>query len=113
VTTTTSSSSSVSSPTLVIPALAAPAHLSVCVIALLLLFDDIDDFIGDAEIFDLPTTVRLAIHAALIGLDRSTYIVPPHVYLWYSEEPVAVWTCLDYFFQDEIHPGVAADEMSV
>jgi hypothetical protein len=94
-------------------------------IALLLLLDDIDNFIWNAKILDLhhpPHTVRISDPASAqlvsIGLaDRrgtvQTYIVPAHIDLRYAEEAVAVGTGLDDFFQDEIHPGVAADEMAV
>lgn len=58
----------------------------------LLLFDDVDDLIGNAEIFD---------------------VVSAHVAFWQSEELVAFGTRLHDFFEGEVHVGVALDEVAV
>lgn len=41
------------------------------------------------------------------------YIVSAHVALWQPEELVAVGTCLDDFFEGEVHVGVALDQVAV
>jgi hypothetical protein len=85
----------------------------------LLLFHDVDDLIGDAEIFDLLDRSRSAScprsrddRIRLVG-GVLTNIVTAHVAFWQSEELVAFGACLHDFFEGEVHVGVALDQVAV
>lgn len=95
---------------------AASLRLRCC----LLLFDDVDDLIGDAEVFDLRE--RRAVRHFLLKIasaisfqheDISTHVVSAHIAFWQSEELIAFGARLHDFFEGEVHVGVALDEVAV
>jgi hypothetical protein len=43
----------------------------------------------------------------------STHVVSAHIAFWQPEELVAFGTCLNDFFEGEVHVGVALDEVTV
>lgn len=59
---------------------------------LLLLGDLVDDFVGDAEVFD---------------------IVSFHVDFWEAHEFISFRACLHNLFQGEVHPCIAHDQVSI
>jgi hypothetical protein len=85
----------------------------------LLLFHNVDDLVGDAEVFDLwaRINVRSGSHWHNMYDDvsnrKKTYIVSAHVALRQPEELVAVGTCLHDFFEGEVHVCVALDQVAV
>lgn len=40
-------------------------------------------------------------------------IIPSDINFRQSEKGGPLWICLDYFFQGEVHPSVAIDQMAV
>lgn len=44
---------------------------------------------------------------------KIAYVVPSDVDLWYPEEAVTLWAGLNNLLQDQIHPIIAVDKMSV
>lgn len=42
-----------------------------------------------------------------------TYVIPPNINLWQAEKFVSLGTRLNNFFQRQIHPGVACNQMAV
>lgn len=43
----------------------------------------------------------------------STYVVTSHIYLRQFEESLAICACLDDRLENQVHPGVARDEVTV
>jgi len=133
--TASSSTTSTHAPTTAaIAAISSPAATvsaaSLCLRRCLLLFHNVDNLVGDAEVFDLCARARLSVvqrlHRWLIwhmyqddddifqAHSRAlTYVVSTHVAFRQSEEFVAVWTCLHDLFEGEVHVCVALDEVAV
>lgn len=42
-----------------------------------------------------------------------TYVISPNINLRQAEKFVTLGTCLDNFFQRQIHPGIACDQVAV
>lgn len=90
----------------------AAAATSLRLLLLLLILHYVDDFVRDAQVFDLSPSQRSGLRLNNRAVDVA-YVVPAHVAFRQAEEFVAVGTGLHHFFEGEVHVGVAVDQVAV
>lgn len=115
------SPATIPSPTMMIPPVHPTASTTppsaLRLLIRLLVLNHVDDFVGDAEVFDLAThdTYQHSTppHIRPYGRWVITHVIPPHVAFRQSVELVAVWGGLHDFLQGDVHVRVAGDEVAV
>lgn len=114
--TSSSSASSSASPSITTSSseistlLHSTSTASTCLLTLLLILDQIDHFVWNAQIFYLLGNQP---SSSIIQFVELIHIVPSDVNFRQAEELVPLGACLNHLAQSKIHPCIAADEMAV
>jgi hypothetical protein len=81
------------------------------VVSLLLLFQSIDYFIWHAQVLDLsPAMINVQ---QLFIIQMPTYVVAFDIDLWQLVKLVTIGRSLHNFTQNQVHPGVARNQVAV